>query len=138
MHGVVGGHDLVGVGQGPLLHDRGEGDGDVGEGHPLRARLEHADVVLDDAGDDFAADAEALVVLVDHDQPAGFAYRSDDVLAVQRHQAAQVDDLGADSLDIVELVMALEESFGVSIPDEEAEKITTVQQAIDYVNAHLG
>jgi acyl carrier protein len=49
-----------------------------------------------------------------------------------------VDDLGADSLDTVELVMALEEEFDTEIPDEEAEKITTVQQAIDYVNAHQG
>ena len=47
-----------------------------------------------------------------------------------------VDDLGADSLDTVELVMALEEEFGCEIPDEEAEKITTVQQAIDYVSGH--
>lgn len=47
-----------------------------------------------------------------------------------------VDDLGADSLDTVELVMALEEEFDTEIPDEEAEKITTVQQAIDYVNAN--
>ena len=47
-----------------------------------------------------------------------------------------IDDLGADSLDTVELVMALEEEFETEIPDEEAEKITTVQQAIDYVNAH--
>ncbi len=49
-----------------------------------------------------------------------------------------VDDLGADSLDTVELVMALEEEFECEIPDEEAEKITTVQQAIDYINAHPG
>ncbi len=47
-----------------------------------------------------------------------------------------VDDLGADSLDTVELVMALEEEFETEIPDEEAEKITTVQQAIDYIKAH--
>ena len=47
-----------------------------------------------------------------------------------------VDDLGADSLDTVELVMALEEEFECEIPDEEAEKITTVQQAIDYIKAH--
>ena len=47
-----------------------------------------------------------------------------------------VDDLGADSLDTVELVMALEEEFDTEIPDEEAEKITTVQAAIDYVNAN--
>ncbi len=47
-----------------------------------------------------------------------------------------VDDLGADSLDTVELVMALEEEFDTEIPDEEAEKITTVQAAIDYVVAN--
>ena len=47
-----------------------------------------------------------------------------------------VDDLGADSLDTVELVMALEEEFETEIPDEQAEKITTVQEAIDYINAH--
>ena len=47
--------------------------------------------------------------------------------------ASFVDDLGADSLDTVELVMALEEEFDIEIPDEEAEKITTVQAAIDYV-----
>ncbi|MCW9014498.1 MAG: acyl carrier protein [Gammaproteobacteria bacterium] len=50
--------------------------------------------------------------------------------------ASFVDDLGADSLDTVELVMALEEEFECEIPDEDAEKITTVQQALDYVNAH--
>jgi len=47
-----------------------------------------------------------------------------------------VEDLGADSLDTVELVMALEEEFGTEIPDEDAEKITTIQQAIEYVNEH--
>ncbi|MEM9384957.1 MAG: acyl carrier protein [Pseudomonadota bacterium] len=47
--------------------------------------------------------------------------------------ASFVDDLGADSLDTVELVMALEEEFELEIPDEEAEKITTVQQAVDYI-----
>ena len=52
-------------------------------------------------------------------------------------ESSFVDDLGADSLDTVELVMALEEEFECEIPDEEAEKITTVQQAIDYVSAHL-
>lgn len=52
------------------------------------------------------------------------------------NDASFVDDLGADSLDTVELVMALEEEFECEIPDEEAEKITTIQQAIDYVNAH--
>jgi acyl carrier protein len=47
--------------------------------------------------------------------------------------ASFVDDLGADSLDLVELIMAMEEEFDVEIPDEEAEKITTVQDAIDFV-----
>ena len=54
-----------------------------------------------------------------------------------KNESSFVDDLGADSLDTVELVMALEEEFGCEIPDEEAEKITSVQQAIDYVSAHL-
>ena len=52
-------------------------------------------------------------------------------------EASFVDDLGADSLDTVELVMALEEEFETEIPDEEAEKITTVQLAIDYINTNL-
>jgi acyl carrier protein len=51
-------------------------------------------------------------------------------------EASFVDDLGADSLDTVELVMALEEEFDTEIPDEDAEKITTVQQAIDYIQSH--
>ena len=49
--------------------------------------------------------------------------------------ASFVDDLGADSLDIVELVMAFEEAFDIYIPDEDAEKITTVKQAIDYIES---
>lgn len=53
-----------------------------------------------------------------------------------KNTSSFVDDLGADSLDTVELVMALEEEFDCEIPDEDAEKITNVQQAIDYVNAH--
>jgi acyl carrier protein len=52
-----------------------------------------------------------------------------------KNDASFVDDLGADSLDTVELVMALEEEFETEIPDEDAEKITTVQEAIDYVTA---
>lgn len=47
-----------------------------------------------------------------------------------------IDDLGADSLDIVELVMAMEEKFGIEIPDEEAERILTVQDAINYIESH--
>ena len=53
-----------------------------------------------------------------------------------KEDASFVDDLGADSLDTVELVMALEEEFETEIPDDDAEKITTVRQAIDYINAH--
>ena len=53
-----------------------------------------------------------------------------------KNDASFVDDLGADSLDTVELVMALEEEFETEIPDEEAEKITTVQLAIDYASKH--
>ena len=53
-----------------------------------------------------------------------------------KDEASFVDDLGADSLDTVELVMALEEEFETEIPDEEAENITTVKEAIDYILAH--
>jgi acyl carrier protein len=51
-------------------------------------------------------------------------------------EASFIDDLGADSLDTVELVMALEEEFGIEIPDEEAEKITKVGEAISYIESH--
>jgi acyl carrier protein len=51
-------------------------------------------------------------------------------------EASFVEDLGADSLDTVELVMALEEEFETEIPDEEAEKITTVKEAVDYIESH--
>ena len=53
-------------------------------------------------------------------------------------EASFIDDLGADSLDTVELVMALEEEFGVEIPDEDAEKITRVKEAVDYIEKHSG
>lgn len=53
------------------------------------------------------------------------------------NNASFIDDLGADSLDTVELVMSLEEEFGCEIPDDKAETITTVQQAIDYVSNNL-
>lgn len=63
-----------------------------------------------------------------------------DQLGVEEKQvvptASFVDDLGADSLDTVELVMALEEEFDIEIPDDEAEKIGTVQNAIDYIKSH--
>jgi acyl carrier protein len=53
-------------------------------------------------------------------------------------QASFIDDLGADSLDIVELVMSLEEEFDIEIPDEKAEQIQTIGQAIDYLKTELG
>ena len=60
-----------------------------------------------------------------------------DKLSISEDQVTEsasfIDDLGADSLDTVELVMALEEEFGIEIQDEEAEKITTIQQAIDFI-----
>jgi acyl carrier protein len=49
-----------------------------------------------------------------------------------------VDDLGADSLDLVELIMAFEDKFGIEISDEDAEKIVTVKNALDYINSHSG
>jgi acyl carrier protein len=52
-------------------------------------------------------------------------------------EASFTNDLGADSLDTVELIMEFEKEFGLSIPDEDAEKITTVGEAIDYINQHI-
>jgi len=64
-----------------------------------------------------------------------------DKLSISEDQVAEeasfIDDLGADSLDTVELVMALEDEFGMDIPDEEAEKLTTVGKALDYILSHL-
>ena len=54
-----------------------------------------------------------------------------------KSEASFVDDLGADSLDVVELVMALEEEFGLEISDEDAEKLASVQQAIQYIESHV-
>ena len=53
-----------------------------------------------------------------------------------KNESSFVDDLGADSLDTVELVMAFEEEFGIEIPDEDAEKITRVKEAVEYIDAH--
>ena len=54
-----------------------------------------------------------------------------------KSEASFVDDLGADSLDTVELIMQLEEEFGIEIPDDDAEKITTVGSAVEYIEKHL-
>jgi len=54
-----------------------------------------------------------------------------------KDEASFVEDLGADSLDVVELVMALEEEFGIELPDEQAEKIATVGEAVKYIEAHM-
>ena len=75
-------------------------------------------------------DAESRVV---HCMVTLQGFKEEDVTT----SASFVDDLGADSLDTVELVMALEEEFECEIPDEEAEKITSVQQAIDYIKTHV-
>jgi acyl carrier protein len=53
-------------------------------------------------------------------------------------EASFIDDLGADSLDTVELIMQLEEEFGLEIPDEEAEKLTSVGAAVEYIDSHVG
>lgn len=53
-------------------------------------------------------------------------------------EASFTDDLGADSLDTVELIMEFEKEFGIAIPDEEAEKITTVEKAVDYIKKNIG
>ena len=53
-----------------------------------------------------------------------------------KNESSFVDDLGADSLDTVELVMAFEEEFGIEIPDEDAEKITRVKEAVEYIESH--
>lgn len=55
-----------------------------------------------------------------------------------KEEASFVDDLGADSLDVVELVMAFEETFDIEIPDEDAEKISTVGEAVKYINEKQG
>ncbi len=74
-----------------------------------------------------AVDAKVKEIIVEQ-----LGVNDDEVVSA----ASFVDDLGADSLDTVELVMALEEEFGVEIPDEDAENIKTVQNAIDYINSN--
>ena len=77
-----------------------------------------------------AETVEALKALV----AESLGISADEIVA----SASFIDDLGADSLDIVELVMAIEKSFDIEIPDEDAEKIATVQDAIDYVSSQKG
>ena len=77
-----------------------------------------------------AETVEALTVLV----AESLGISADEIAP----SASFIDDLGADSLDIVELVMTIEKSFDIEIPDEDAEKIATVQDAIDYVSSQKG
>jgi acyl carrier protein len=85
--------------------------------------------ILFDTGNEHMSDIENKVKDIVVEQ---LGVNADEVTT----DASFIDDLGADSLDTVELVMALEEEFETEIPDEEAEKIKTVQSAIDYVNNH--
>ena len=75
-----------------------------------------------------AAEEKIKSIIVDQ-----LGVKAEEVIA----EASFIDDLGADSLDTVELVMALEEEFGIEIPDEDAEKMTTVQNAMDYIKEKL-
>ena len=87
----------------------------------------------------------ALSVTINGDHMSDIEQRVRKIVAEQlgvaeadiKIESSFVDDLGADSLDTVELVMALEDEFEMEIPDEKAEKITTVKQAIDYATAHV-
>ena len=73
-----------------------------------------------------SVEQRVIAIVSDH-----FAYDKEKI----KRTTTFIEDIGADSLDIVELVMAFEEAFGIDIPDEDAEKITTVKQAIDYIEA---
>jgi len=79
------------------------------------------------------ANKEEIVVKVKDLISQSLGVSPDEIVA----SASFIDDLGADSLDIVELVMLIEKEFDIEIPDEDAEKISTVQHAIDYINDHL-
>ncbi len=80
------------------------------------------------------ADKEATVLKLKELVSQSLGVKIDEITP----DASFIDDLGADSLDIVELVVHIEDEFDIKIPDEEAEKITTVQDAINYVNSQLG
>jgi acyl carrier protein len=82
-------------------------------------------VIIIQGEDTMAVDQEMMDIIVEQ-----LSVEKDKVVP----NASFVDDLGADSLDLVELIMAMEESFDIEIPDEDAEKIVTVQDAVDYVN----
>ena len=106
-------------------------------GIPLKSvdEVDYIDVTIDGA-DEIAPDFSGI-------KGGGGALLFEKIVAEQlgksesevKNESSFSEDLGADSLDVVELVMALEEAFGCDIPDEEAEKITTVQQAIDFVTS---
>jgi acyl carrier protein len=96
----------------------------------VRATPSHAPCVEQSSQEEFMENIEQRVKKIVAEQ---LGVNEADI----KNESAFVEDLGADSLDTVELVMALEDEFECEIPDEEAEKIRTVQQAVDYVGAHL-
>jgi acyl carrier protein len=98
--------------------------------HPLGARIEfHNFAALRKGNNMSTIEAQVKKIVVEH-----LGVEEDKVVA----DASFIDDLGADSLDIVELVMAFEEEFGVEIPDDAAEKIATVNDAIAFIEANKG
>ena len=112
----------------------GNADPDHRSGRDRLLRVRIGGVLRERVNQDPSSTADSKIELCGHR-----CSRSAEQLGVKEeevtNEASFVDDLGADSLDTVELVMALEEEFETEIPDEEAEKITSVQQAIDFVNA---
>jgi acyl carrier protein len=94
----------------------------------MRRLHEEHDTIKEEVRDSMGADERVKKIITEQ-----LGVDEEDVTP----EANFVEDLGADSLDTVELVMAFEEEFGIEIPDEDAEKILTVQQAVEYINEKL-